>query len=656
MRTYRLQRDRFSTRNRTLLALLASSGLLLALASPASAQVRLPPQLDAAQIAGVSALPSVKALHADARGNPTFIEASLGSFGATETARNADTTALMQKLRPLLRGDGTEALNVRRTNADTTRGIRHHRMKQTIAGLEVIGGEAILHVNNSTSQIVSMDMQFLSGAGLPRVPSFAAADAMRNALADAQISNPTYLSQPRLAFRRMPEGAGYLVWVARIQYTDGRGAQHVEDLLANATSGRLLERMPLIQEALNRQIYHYSTGALLISEGGSTGDAAASNVYQFAGNFYSYFSGSYGRDSWNGAGAQMLARVHGTPQGPNNAVFDCSAGTAYFGDGDGATFGTFSASRDVVAHEWTHGVTCSEANLTYSGQSGALNESMSDIFGAAVEASITGVTTNTWLVGEDVYTPGVGGDALRYMRNPTQDGASRDYYPELRSSDDVHYGSGIGNLAFSLLANGGSHPRGKTSTAVAGIGISKASRIFYLALRDYLMSSSGYGAALDTTARVAQEQYGASSAELASTCAAWTAVGVPSSGMYCPVPPDTATLTQGTYSSHIVGITERGFRAGQMGSMSPASTSSGVPYDALADSNISGPIFSVRASDPGAAWLISITVGGVTRTGASATYTYTPASFGLPGTATWRWSTPFGFTGSGTTAVSIAHR
>lgn len=657
MRSNRLRGIRSFGAAGSIRALIIAGGALLAFTMPAGAQTRLSPQLDAQQMAAVSALSNVKSVEADAKGTPTFIEASLGTFRSQQVTRDADSAALMRKLRPLLRGDGTEVLRVRKSNLDGARGIRHHRMSQTIDGREVIGGEAILHVQESTSQVVSMDMQFLSGAGLPRSPSFSAADAMRNAMTDAQISNPTYRAQPRLAYRRMPDGTGHLVWVARIEHTDAQGVHRVEDILASATSGRLVERMPLMHEALNRQIRHFSTGVLLLSEGGTSADASANNLYPRAGNTYNYFSSTFGRDSWNGAGAVMHARVHGSTSGQNNATFDCGAGIAYFGDGDGFNFGDFTTALDIVAHEWTHGVTCSEANLTYSGQSGALNEAMSDIFGAAVEASITGVTANTWRVGEDNFTPGVPNDALRYMNNPTQDGFSRDYYPHLQPTDDVHYGSGIGNLAFHLLAAGGTHPRGLTSTTVTSIGIAAASRIFYLALRDYLGSSSDYSQARTQTSRVAREQYGAGSTQLLNTCAAWDAVAVPQAGAWCP---DRPTLTQGSRSQTVFGITtiERGFASG-MGSMSPTSTNGGAPYIALEDKSFAGGpfqgILSLSTYDPGSTYVVSVTANGVTKTGASATYSYTPGPFGIPGTATWTWSTPFGFTGSGTTAVTIIH-
>lgn len=192
---------------------------------------------------------------------------------------------------------------------------------------------------------------------------------------------------------------------------------------------------------------------------------------------------------------------------------------------------------DVVAHELTHAVTDRTAGLAYQNDSGALNEAISDIFGAATEAySVGGITSDTWKIGEACYTPATAGDALRYMNNPTADGYSKDYYPERlyaynctpSSSNDycgVHGNSGIANLAFYLMVSGGSHPRAKTSIAVTSIGLSRAEQIFYRALTTYLTSSSNYEAARNATAQAATDLYGSTYATYVHQ--AWNAVGVP---------------------------------------------------------------------------------------------------------------------------------
>ncbi|EYF00560.1 M4 family metallopeptidase [Chondromyces apiculatus] len=101
----------------------------------------------------------------------------------------------------------------------------------------------------------------------------------------------------------------------------------------------------------------------------------------------------------------------------NNAFWNGSVMT--YGDGDGTTF-TPLVTLDICGHEMTHGVIERTANLTYSGESGALNEAIADIMGAMVERSARGESANTWLIGEDAFTPGTPGNALRYMADPHQ--------------------------------------------------------------------------------------------------------------------------------------------------------------------------------------------------------------------------------------------
>jgi vibriolysin len=484
-----------------------------------------PARMTEAQTRAAGRLPALTALQTDPRGIPSHITADLGVLRAEPLVRVADTRTLLASLRGVLRSDGSEQLRIRRENRDNRRGLRHYRMAQFINGLEVIGGEMIVHVSDATSRVLSIDAQFLPGPGLPAAESVSADDALRMALAESGAMSATTLSAPRLAYARTPDAKGHLVWAAVVRYLDPDGRWHTDELLVDAVHGRLVWRLPRVHGALDREVRNFSGGAIIIDEGGSTADAAAANVYSFSGDTYNYLYNAFGRDSWNGTGGQMLAYVHGTDWGQDNATFDCSYGVAQFGDGSGGTFGSF-AVRDIVAHEWGHGVTCTEANLVYAGESGAMNEALSDILGAEVEAWVNGVNANTWLLGEGAFTPGVPGDALRYMSHPTLDGHSRDWYPQLQAGDDVHYGSGIGNLAFYLLSNGGSHPRSLSPTVVTGIGITKAARIFYLTLRDRLLSNDGYRAARQKTIETAIAEYGNGSAEHLNTEKAWTAVGI----------------------------------------------------------------------------------------------------------------------------------
>src|ERR1051326_6237154 len=178
------------------------------------------------------------------------------------------------------------------------------------------------------------------------------------------------------------------------------------------------------------------------------------------------------------------------------------------------------------------------AGPAHSNESGALNEATSDIMGNPCEAySKNGGTpnSNTWKVGEDIYTPATSGDALRYMNNPTADGYSKDYYPEriLGTADNggVHGNSGIANLAYYLMVMGGTHPRGMTSvnvtalSATSSTSLDMAQRIWYRALTTYFTSSTGFAGARTGTVQAATDLYGAAAA--ATVTAAWDCVAAP---------------------------------------------------------------------------------------------------------------------------------
>jgi len=207
-----------------------------------------------------------------------------------------------------------------------------------------------------------------------------------------------------------------------------------------------------------------------------------------------------------------------------------------YGDGDGRTFNPFD-SLDVAGHEMSHGVTSRTANLTYSGESGGLNEGNSDIFGTMVEFYANNLNdTPDYLIGEELYK--TSGKALRSMTQPSSDGSSADCWYSNVGSLNVHYSSGIANHFYYLLAEGttyGSPSKtcvaGNTkvatgSASVKGIGRSKAEKIWYLALTGYMTSSTNYAGARTATINAANYLYGPGSAELDAVAAAWKSVNV----------------------------------------------------------------------------------------------------------------------------------
>ncbi len=251
---------------------------------------------------------------------------------------------------------------------------------------------------------------------------------------------------------------------------------------------------------------------------------------------HQYFLTQHNRNSYNGNGAIIKSYVSYSTNYVN-AFWDGSRMT--YGDGDGVNYGPL-VSLDIVGHEIAHGVTEYTANLVYSYESGALNESFSDIFGESIENYATG--TNDWLMGDQIGAGGSGG-ALRSMSNPNQynhpDTYLGDYwYSGSGDNGGVHYNSGVQNKWFYILTEGesGTNDNGD-SYAVTGIGMDAAGAIAYRNLSVYLSSSSNYAAARAGAIQSAIDLYGAGSAEEIATTDAWYAVGVGNS--YGPPPPVT---------------------------------------------------------------------------------------------------------------------
>lgn len=285
--------------------------------------------------------------------------------------------------------------------------------------------------------------------------------------------------------------------------------------------------------------------------------------------------GNYGPGSTTAAANSAIAlvpsRVH-FGAGYNNAFWNGSSMT--YGDGDGSQF-TPLVTLDIAGHEMTHGVTERSANLTYSGESGALNESMSDVFGSMVERFAKGESANTWKIGEQAYTPGTAGDALRYMDN-THNGGDPDHYSEryTGTSDNggVHTNSGISNNVFYLAANGGTnHVSGVT---VTGIGADNAAKIWYRALTVYMTSSTNFAGARTATINAANDLAATIPGGATTVATAWCAAGVGT----CTTPNPTPTPTPGGGGSELLA------NGGFEGSASPW-VGSGTGYFYTANGN-----------------------------------------------------------------------
>jgi Zn-dependent metalloprotease len=249
-----------------------------------------------------------------------------------------------------------------------------------------------------------------------------------------------------------------------------------------------------------------------------------------AGNLgatYALFSEVYGRESLDDRGLPLLATVHYGEE-YDNAFWD---GTRMvFGDGDGEVFAPFTRSLTVIGHELTHGVTELTLGLVYQGQSGALNESISDVFGVLVEQHALGQAADeaTWLVGAELFLDRSTGLALRSMRAPgtaydddvlgkdPQPGHMDDYVETEDDNGGVHINSGIPNRAFFLAA-----------TAIGGEAWEGAGRVWYDVIESgAVRADADFAAFARATVEAASARYGEGASEVAAVQAAWEGVGI----------------------------------------------------------------------------------------------------------------------------------
>lgn len=257
-----------------------------------------------------------------------------------------------------------------------------------------------------------------------------------------------------------------------------------------------------------------------------SGDPATDEAYDGAGETFDLYSNVYGRNSIDDLGMRLESSVH-YGLGYDNAFWN---GTQMvYGDGDGKLFHRFTICIDVIGHELTHGVTAHEANLDYQDEPGALNESISDVFGCLVKQRVLSQTAAEadWLIGAGLFTPKVHGTALRSMKAPgtayddpvlgkdPQPAHMKDYVHTVDDDGGVHLNSGIPNRAFFLAAD-----------AIGGRAWEKAGKIWYVALRDRLRRDSTFAAAARLTLAVAASLFGPGGAEAKAVRSAWSGVGI----------------------------------------------------------------------------------------------------------------------------------
>ena len=263
-------------------------------------------------------------------------------------------------------------------------------------------------------------------------------------------------------------------------------------------------------------------GTIARDETNESDDAAVTEAWDGLGHTHDLFRYEFDRASIDDANLHLNATVH-FGRDYDNAFWDGER--MVFGDGDGIVFSRMTGSLSVIGHELAHGVTQYTANLVYAGQSGALNEHVSDVFGALVEQRALGhdAEAASWLIGKGIFTDQVEGNALRDMRSPgtayDDDVLGRDPQPAhmddfvSTASDNggVHINSGIPNRAFYLVA-----------AAIGGNAWERAGQIWYRTL------TSGVLAPHATFHDFAHATKEAAGDDRLAVAEAWLAVGVSS--------------------------------------------------------------------------------------------------------------------------------
>ncbi|WP_256106611.1 M4 family metallopeptidase [Streptomyces sp. ODS05-4] len=257
-------------------------------------------------------------------------------------------------------------------------------------------------------------------------------------------------------------------------------------------------------------------------------DATANRAYAGLGATHDLLWSVYARDSIDAAGLPLNATVH-YDRDYDNAFWN--GGQMVFGDGDGRVFLDFTLALDVIAHELAHGLTQYTADLAYQGQSGALNESVSDVFGSLVKQRALGQSAEEadWLIGAGILAPGVSGRALRSLKAPgtayDDDVLGRDPQPArmadyVRTSSDnggVHINSGIPNHAFYLFA-----------TDLGGRSWERAGQVWYDTLAGgRLAADADFADFARQTVASARARFGRGGPEDEALVKAWSTVGLP---------------------------------------------------------------------------------------------------------------------------------
>ncbi|WP_426192364.1 M4 family metallopeptidase [Massilia sp. DWR3-1-1] len=356
--------------------------------------------------------------------------------------------------------------------------------------------------------------------------------------------------------------------------------------------------------------------------GGSTtnanGQTAAVNALWGLMNTYDMMKNTLGWQSLDGNNTATYIAAH-VNTAYDNAYYDDTCRCMYVGDG--ASFNSLGAI-DVIGHEMGHGVTAATSNLTYSGESGGLNESSSDINGEMVEAYArnggTGTVVpagNDWMMGKEISKTAT---PLRWMYKPSKDGSSPNAWSSTVKNLDVHYSSGPNNRMFYFLSQGSSATTSsdyysaylnKAPLAMTGIGNDKAYRIWFKAATTKFTASTNYADARSKVLAAAQELYGVGSKEAIAVQRAYAAINVgtdvaESGGTGVSISTNPASVTVAAGATASFAVTASGgtapYKYQWLRNGATISGATAATYSLTAQTADNGAAFSVKVTDSAA--------------------------------------------------------
>ncbi len=407
-------------------------------------------------------------------------------------------------------------------------GQTHVRLDQVYRGVPVFGAELVVHMNDVG--ILGVNGTFVPNIELDTAPGLAAEEAAAVALAipaKADRGGDRRIREIRLAVYRKGLLEGFfgesvLAWGVEIQ----GGAARREQIWLDARTGEVLNRIPLEPDALYRIIYspEFDPANPDANVRRREGDPPTlvppfDNLYDFAGGVYDFFQRGFARDSYDAAGAKMRSVYLVNDVCPN----------AYW---NGATTNYcpgFDAD-DIVSHEWGHAYTEYTHGLIYSYQSGALNESYSDIWGETIDLNngrdtLFGGTNNSaphpngqrWIIGEDLVGPAQNNLLTRDMWDPDRlqspgKVTSPNYFCGSGDGGGVHTNSGVPNHAYAMLVDGTTY-NGRT---ISGLGFVKTTNIYFRAMTTYQVPSTNFAAHDQALKAACQDLIGATLRDFAT--------------------------------------------------------------------------------------------------------------------------------------------